>query len=497
MLTKQIIINSNLSETRIALLEREELAELYIERHRKQHLLGNVYLGKIIRVIPGMQSAFIDLGIGQSGFLYAKDVVAGDIAERYEGDEPYPANNQAIEKSLKAGQRIMVQVVKEPYGHKGPRVTMGVAIPGRYLVLLPNSSRVGVSRKISDERERKRLKEMVEKIRDHDIGIIVRTAAENIELDHLQRDFTYLGEIWQRINSLKGENKGPTLLHMDYTIVSRFARDLYSDDVQRIVIDDAKSYGELLAFFKKIDHQSGAKIELYRGKVPLFDVYGLEQDIDLALQARVDLASGGFIVIEETEALTTFDINTGKFVGRKNAGETVLQINLEAAKVIINQIRIRNIGGIIVIDFIDMNNSSDREKVYHALLQYLKPDKANTNVLKISEFGLVQMTRKRTRESLEKTLTSTCSFCDGCGHHKSNATVAYEIFRAVQRTCAQLTSCKRLRLEVREDIYNFIVAEEKTHLGNLQDNLGIRVELIPFPYHDPAYGKEAYLISTG
>ena len=494
VVAKQIIINASVSETRIALLEQDELINIHIERHNKQGILGNVYLGKVIRVLPGMQSAFVDIGVGQAGFLYAKDALGAEaVFDEEESDEPYPANKQPIEKLIREGQQIVVQVIKESYGTKGPRLTMGVAVPGRYLVLLPAASRVGVSRKIESETERRRLRELLSDIREKHLGIIVRTAAENVGLEQLQRDLRYLTELWEKLTTRKDSGKSPNLLHMDYSLVTRVARDLYTDDVQRIVVDDDGSYRELLAFFKKIDDGSTAKIELYRGDIPVFDIYGIERDIDSALQARVDLPSGGFVVVDETEALTTFDINTGKYTGRKNPSETILQTNLEAVKIVATQIRLRDIGGIIVIDFIDMNTKANREKVYKALLQQLKPDKARTSILKISDIGLVQMTRKRTRESLEKTLTTTCLACDGSGHQKSSATIAYELFRDVQRIYHR-TKTNRMQLRVREDIYRFIITEEKKHLDHLQKKFSIRIELLATPWHDPAWEREPYQI---
>ncbi len=494
MATKQIIINASVSETRIALLERDELVNIHIERHHKQSIVGNVYLGRVIRVLPGMQSAFVDIGVGQAGFLYAKDALGAEVADdEEEGDSPYPANQQPIEKLIREGQRIVVQVIKESYGSKGPRLTMGVAVPGRYLVLLPASSRTGVSRKIASETERRRLRELISSIREKPLGIIVRTAAEKVGREHLHRDLLYLTELWEKMTARKDSGKSPHLLHMDYSIVTRVARDLYTDEVQKIVVDNESSHRELLAFFKKIDDNSTAKIEFYRGNVPVFDIYGIERDIDLALQARVDLPSGGFVVVDETEALTTFDINTGKYTGRKNPSKTILLTNLEAVKVVATQIRLRDIGGIIVIDFIDMDTQADRDKVYNALLQQMKYDKARTSILKISDIGLVQMTRKRTRESLEKTLTTTCPACEGRGHQKSNATIAYELFRDVHRIYHH-TKTNRMQLRVREDIYRFITSEEKKHLDHLQKKFSIRIELLALPWHDPAWEREPYQI---
>ena len=489
---KQIIINANVSETRIALLEKNVLVELFVERHAQQNILGSVYFGRVIRVIPGMQSAFIDIGEDRAGFLYSKDVVSSGSEEWEDDDHPYPINRQPIEKQLKEGQMIVVQVAKESYGSKGPRLTMGVAIPGRYLVLLPSSSHIGISRKIEDEKERKRLRKLIDDIRDTDCGIIVRTAANKVEQKQLECDIKYLSEIWNKIRAACSERKTPTLLHVDFSIVSRIARDVYTEDV-KIVVDDNQCYQEILSFFKRIN-QPTDKVELYGGYLPIFDIYGIEQDIELALQARVDLSTGGFVVIEETEALTTFDVNTGKYVGRKSADETIVKTNIEALNTITTQIRLRNIAGIIVIDFIDMNNAADREEVYQTLLKQLKYDKAKTNVLRVSDFGLVQITRKRTRESLEKTLTTTCYTCKGRGYVKSKATIANEMFRAIRRIYAR-TKVNKLKLKIREDFYQYITAEEMEHLHVLQQELDLQIEFASSPYQNPIYHLPPFQIS--
>ena len=493
---KQIIINATTSETRIALLENNLLSELFIERNQKLSILGNVYLGRVIRVVPGIQSAFVDIGMGTTGLLSAKDALItanSKTTPGIEDDTPYPTNSLPIEKSIQESQIIMVQVIKEPYASKGPRLTMAVAIPGRYLVLLPYSQHLGISRKIESDLERKRLKELLEEVHTaNTFGIIVRTAARNVNKKKLIDDYKYLLEIWQKIHAQSG-NK-PKIIHKDYSITTRIARDVYTDDVAKITVDNNTCYEELIGFFKKVDKTAEKKIKLHAGAESVFDIYDIEQDINNALQPRVDMKNGGFVVIEETEALTTFDVNTGKYLGKRNISETILKTNLEALKVITVQIRLRNIAGIIVIDFIDMDNEAHRNEVYKKMLDMLKPDKARTNVLHVNEFGLVQMTRKRTRESLLETMTAECAVCKGNGRVKTTTTLAYEMFRAVRRVSSQLRS-KKLYLKAREDIYNYVLSEETEHLQQLQSELKIKIILSPLHQLDLRYIGEPFHIS--
>ncbi|MDE3268787.1 MAG: Rne/Rng family ribonuclease [Pseudomonadota bacterium] len=488
---RQIIINSNTSETRIALLENDALVELHVERHKRQHIIGNVYLGRVSRVVAGMQSAFIDIGIGQAGFLYGKDVLTAESSSS--DDQPYPENAQPIEKNIKEGELILVQVAKEAYGSKGARLTMGIAIPGRCLVLLPFSSHIGVSRKIEKDKERKRLRTIVEEIRSEDYGIIARTASEGAAKETLAQDFDYLRKIWQSVCDARKRKKKPTLLHRDHSIVARVARDMYSDDTDKIVVDSTKSFDELIAFFKHTDQDIHSKVVFHKEQQPIFDLYGIEQDIDCALQKRVELLSGGFVVIEETEALTTFDVNTGKFIGTGSANENIVKTNLEALQVIAAQIRLRNVAGLIVIDLIDMDELDNREHVYKEMLKCFERDKARTKVLRISDVGLVQMTRKRTRESLEKLLTTTCKACAGNGYVRDNTTLVYDLFRALQRTFHQ-TKAKNIKLNIREDLYHHIMTMEMDYVKQLKKTLGMQIEFVPTYFHDPCYYDRPFTI---
>ncbi|MFW7382016.1 MAG: Rne/Rng family ribonuclease [Oligoflexus sp.] len=462
---KKLVINVNMSETRIALLEGERVAELYVERDSKRGLVGNIYKAKVSRVLPGMQSAFVNIGTDRSAFLYGGDVVDEAYLENLKaakGEEADPrdsSNRTPIEKILREGQDIMVQVAKEPLGTKGPRVTMLVTIPGRYLVLMPDFENIGISRRIEDEALRAQLEKDVESIRPKGMGLIVRTAAADAKLESLKKDLDYLLKVWATVKEKNGRTAAPALLYQEPDIIIKTSRDLYSDDVQEIVVDHAQAYSQLKHFLVGTIPGSDEKLQLYTEPEPIFDYYGIEIDIAKALSRKVWLPSGGYLVIDQTEALTSFDVNTGKFVGSVNAQETILRTNLEAADEIVHQLRLRNLGGIIIIDFIDMENVSHQEMVNQRLDEVLKADKSRTNVLAINELGLVQMTRKRTRESLERVLTVECPHCDGWGRVMSPETTVYEMVRDIERFALR-TGLKQIRVRVRQDVLDRFLNEE-------------------------------------
>ncbi len=495
MLEKQLIINTNESETRIALFEKERVAEIFIERHRERSIVGNIYKGKIVRVLPGMQSAFTNIGLGRSAFLYGGDVfdpkdlkVSGGSSEdeaEFEGqeidEESLPikhAARQFIEKLLKEGQDVLVQVAKAPIGTKGARVTIYISLPGRYLVLMPYFSHIGISRRIEDEGDRSRLRKIIRQIKPEDVGVIIRTAAKGVSDDLLQKDLKYLLKTWRTIYGKEKRSKAPALLHHDLDLILKSTRDLYSSEMDRIVIDSEPAYQELKRFLNATIPGASSKLELYSEATPIFDVYGIEMDIGHALSSKIELPSGGYLVIDQTEALTSFDVNTGKFVGQMSAQETILKTNLEAINKIVEQLRIRNIGGIIVLDFIDMERQEDRDRVFGALQEELKTDKARSNVLKISELGLVQMTRKRTSESLERRLLGPCPHCSGRGRVRSIATEAYDLLREIRRRSLQ-TGQKEIRVRVRQDIQDFIFEEERVLFEELIQSLGLTIRFVP------------------
>lgn len=446
MLSKQIIINSLPFETRVALIEGGSLAEYYIERTFEKGIVGNIYKGKIVRVLPGMQSAFVDIGLDRAAFLYGGDIMTTDeIPDFLDDDKEEESKNEEedpkkhftkqvkISDLISEGQEILVQVAKDAIGTKGARVTTYLSLPGRFIVLMPNINHIGISRRISNEEERNRLKTVISNIRPDGVGVIVRTASEGVSEEKLIADMEFLCKLWDSIKTKAVTAKLPSLVHEDLNLVFRSTRDLMSKDVDRIVIDDLNKYQELVKFLNRFSVKLGAQVQLYKGDVPIFDTYGIELEISRALQSKVWLKSGGYIVIDQTEALTAIDVNTGRYVGSRSLGETVVKTNLEAVKEIVSQLRLRNIGGIVILDFIDMENIDDRERVYVALSEELKKDKSRTTVLRISELGIVQMTRKRTEESLSHKLCSICPYCEGKGRIKSFTTISYDILREIIR----------------------------------------------------------------
>ena len=486
MLDKQLIINTNMLETRIALVEKYRVSELFIERHGDRGTVGNIYLGVVMRVLPGMQAAFVDIGAERTAFLYGGDVLdpeaLAEQREQFSFDlspeeirERTQKARKPIEKLLHEGQSIAVQVAKEPLGTKGARVTMFLSIPGRYLVLMPDFTHIGISRRIEDEKERARLTEAVRQFKSDEIGVIVRTAANQVSDFNLRKDLEYLMALWKDIDAKRQHSSPPALLYQDLDLILKTTRDLYSEDVDRIVIDHADAYKQLKAFLEVTIPGASRAVELYQDKMPIFDVYGIELDVGRALSRRVELPSGGYLIVYQTEALTSFDVNTGKFVGHVSAHETILKTNLEAVRKIVAQLKIRNIGGIIVIDFIDMERNEDRERVFDELQKELKNDKALTNVLRISELGLVQMTRKRTSESLERLLTDPCPYCDGRGHIPSTMTEAHDLLRAIRRHALQ-TGQKNIVVKVRPDIRQVLEKDAQDLLLELIAEFDLRIE---------------------
>lgn len=448
MANNTLLINVNVGETRVALVEDGILAELYVERAQERSPVGNVYLGKVTRILPGMQAAFLDIGLDRAAFLHVEDVVQSAEAplpdedgEKGNGQNTQPKSSKRhsrqtpIRDVLKEGQLLTVQVSKGPISTKGARVTSHIALPGRYVVYAPNMDTVGISKRIGNDKERKRLKEVIESIKPGGGGVIVRTMAAGLTKKQLKDDIGYLVKTWEEtLSARSASTTAPALLYEDLDIILRSARDLFTEHVDEIIIDDAREHERLKEFLSvflpdRVDH-----VSLYQGSEPFFDEYGVEDEVARALARKVPLPSGGYLIIDQAEALTAIDVNTGRFTGKgRDVEDTILQTNLEAAKEIGYQLRFRNIGGLIVLDFIDMERSSHRDKVYKSLLNLLKTDKAKTTVERISELGLVEMTRKRTRESLGRTLYEQCFYCDGTGVLQSKTTVCYEILRQIRR----------------------------------------------------------------
>jgi ribonuclease G len=489
-MSNQLVINSTPYETRVALLEDGMLVEGYIERTKGRSIVGNIYKGKVMRVLPGMQAAFVGIGLEKAAFLYVSDVYRdieeyhlmleegsdgeGDYEFEVQGFPSYLSQPSQIEDLLCEGQEILVQVSKEPIGTKGTRVTSHFTFPSRYLVLMPTVDHVGVSRRIKDQSERRRLMEIIQGIKPQGLGFIVRTASEGADEELLKGDRDFLLKLWDNIQAKKENCSAPCLIHSDLNIVLRVIRDLLSPEVNRVIVDDRQEYQNIINFTKTYMPKLKCDIQMYEGREPIFDAYGIEMEIDKSLGRKVWLKSGGYIVVEMTEALTAIDVNTGRFVGKRNVEDTILKTNLEAAKEIAYQLRLRNIGGIIIIDFIDMERDGDREKVYLALEEALKKDRTKTNILKISELGLVEMTRKRTRESVPRILCEPCIYCDGAGYVKSKTSVCYDIFREVERVATGLAGAT-IMVDVNPEVADLLYDEERTGIEYLERKLNKKI----------------------
>lgn len=453
-----------------------------------------------------MQSAFVNIGLDRSAFLYGGDVVDPDFitaeverrrreAEARSRGEPEAdteddprrlVNRTPIEKLLRSGDEIMVQVAKEPLGSKGPRVTMLVTIPGRYLVLVPDFDNIGISRRIEDEQTREDLRVMVDTLKPEGMGIIIRTAAAGMDRETLSRDLEYLKNVWTSVQEGSRNSPCPGLLYQEPDLILKTTRDLYTEDVREIVVDDPRAYSQLKHFLTDTIPEADSKLVLYTNPDPIFDTYGAEMDIAAAMSRRVWLPSGGYLVVDQTEALTTFDVNSGRFVGHRNVKDTALKINLEAAEAVAAQLRLRNLGGIIVIDFIDMEDLADREKVSEEFEKYLKVDKARTNVLAMNELGLVQLTRKRTRESLERLLTHSCPQCHGRGVVNTTETDAYEMVREIERYALR-TAKKEVTARARPEIIELLSTVESQLRQELTHRYDINLNLEPIKKEGPAW----------
>lgn len=500
-MTKELVISTTSHETRVALLEGGHIAELYIEREREMGIVGNIYKGKVVRVLPGMQAAFVDIGLEKAAFLYVADVLdeMEQVERNIDGDGNPAGHEEAqtpslppIEELLTEGQELLVQISKEPIGTKGARITSHISLPGRHLVYMPTVDHVGISRRIESEDERERLRSIVEEMRSEGTGFIIRTVSEGKSAEDLRHDMDFLVGCWENISRGLDQIKAPNLVHSDLDVTSKVLRDILTEDVQRIVVDNQGEYEKIVRFLRTFMPRLNYCIELDKGDEPVFDAYGLEVEISRALGRKVWLKSGGSIIIEQTEALTAVDVNTGRYVGKHNLEDTILKTNLEAVKEIAFQLRLRNIGGLIIIDFIDMEKEAHREKVHGALEEALKNDKNKTNILKISELGLVEMTRKRVRESIGRTLCEACTYCEGRGYVKDKLTVIYEILRELHREMADLPA-GRVTLMAHPEIAGFLIDEERDGLDEVEARYGRSVTIMP----RPGFHIEQFEIAVG
>jgi ribonuclease G len=525
-MTKEMIISSSAHETRVAILEDDQVAEIFIEREHQRGVVGNLYKGRVSKVLPGMQSAFVDLGLERDGFLYVSDVVAtSEEFDRLEtedddGGSAVAANGSSgdprftrgpgagdggasgagpggrgrrdrergpepkIEELLKEGQEIVVQVAKEPIGTKGARLTSHATMPGRFLVFMPTVDHVGVSRKIESRDERSRLRGIVREFREqHGFagGVIIRTAAASRPKEDIVADLSYFHKVWTEIRQKAEGSRAPAVVYREQSLVAKLLRDLLTEEYSAIRIDNELEYRRVCELIERIMPSLAPKVKLYNKEYPIFEEYGVQAEIDRALRSKVWLKSGGSIVINQTEALVAIDVNTGRYVGKKTAGrleDTILKTNLEAVREIVRQIRLRDLGGIIVLDFIDMEEKKNRQKVFQAVEQELRKDRSPSKALQVSDFGLVIITRKRVKQSLERVLTEPCPYCAGSAVIKSRSTICYEILSEVKKISADLDG-QTLVLRVNPDIARALRDEERAVFKELKQSIGREIAVKP------------------
>lgn len=479
-MSEEILINVTPQETRIAVVENGVLQEVNIERSRKRGLVGNIYKGTVSRVMPGMDAAFVDIGLEKAAFLHASDLVTTcNPSEWYEQTHDNSGErNVSITNLLNERQELLVQVIKDQLGTKGARLTSHITIPSRYLVLMPNSRNIGISTRIEDEPTRQSLKETLETLNkqaEHQWGYILRTAAESASEEELWQDMRFLQKLWDQICKKAQQAPRGTLVYEDLPLALRTLRDLVGAEVEKIRIDSRETFASVCAFVETLVPELAGRIVHYPGERPIFDLYGIEDEIQKALQQKVTLKSGGYLIIDQTEAMTTIDVNTGGFVGHRNLEETTFKTNMEATQAISRQLRLRNLGGIIIIDFIDMTQEEHKQQVMQALGKALEKDHAKTQVCEVSQLGLVEMTRKRTRESLGHILCEACSTCGGRGTLKTAETVCYELFREILREARQYDTSEFLVLASQE-VVDLLLDEESPSLAELEEFIGKRIK---------------------
>lgn len=499
MANKKIICNDTAHETRVALVEDGNITELFIERAGASDSTGNIYKGRVQRVLPGMQAAFVDIGLSQAAFLYVNDIQADNHKDIDSMFEPGDVNPDDLETAVQSksvtaagrskseiniidliteGQEILVQVAKSPIGTKGARITSHISLPGRFLVLMPTSTHIGISRRIEDEFERSRLKSMVGELRQENLGYIVRTAAEGADMDKVAQEMAFLKKLWAGIQRKYQSAPIPSLIHQELDIRLRAVRDLLLHEAETLIIDSRSGYQDILSFLDTFMPNLKSSVQLYDDNEPVFDAFNLEGDISRALKKKVWLKSGGYIVIEHTEALVAIDVNTGRYVGKHNLEETILKTNLEAVKEIAYQIRLRDIGGIIIIDFIDMEKASNQEKVFSALYKAFSKDRSKTHILPMSDMGLIQMTRKRIRKPLTRLMCEPCFYCEGEGHLLSGQTLCYNINRDILRQAKDMSG-SGLTLRVNPHIAELLHGEENHLISTLEHRLDKQITIYP------------------
>jgi ribonuclease G len=477
---EQILVNVTPQETRVSITEQGVVQELHVERRSARGLVGNIYLGTVVRVLPGMQSAFIDIGLERAAFLHIADIWSA----REKGD-----NGTPIERILSDGQTVLVQVIKDPIGSKGARLSTQISMAGRLLVYLPQEAHIGISQRIEDEGERALLKEKLQQLlpANEEGGFIIRTVAEFASDKELNDDIEYLTRLWTRIK--EGAKTAPpsTLIHQDLSLALRVVRDFVNEKTERILVDSRETFQSMREFAESYTHSAVPVLEPYTGERPLFDLFGVEDEIERALARRVDLKSGGYLIIDQTEALTTVDVNTGGFVGGRSFDDTIFKTNLEAAQVIARQLRLRNLGGIIIVDFIDMESDEHKESVLGELKKNISRDRTRLTLNGFTALGLVEMTRKRTRESLAHVLCEPCPMCQGRGEVKTAQTVCYEILREILRSARQFDA-KEYRILASQKVIDLFLDEESQSMAQLGDFIGKPISL----QVETQYSQEIY-----
>jgi ribonuclease G len=499
---REIIINADPEETRIAILEDGELVEILLERAEKKRRVGDIYKGRVTAVLPGMQAAFVDIGGVKTAFLHVSDLAQAweDPGEHFDpdGDDSFSGSSGRgggrhlrIEDCLSKGQEIVLQVTKEPIGTKGPRATTQISLPGRFLVFMPGVDHIGVSRRIPDREERSRLKKLASDLKPSGAGIIVRTVGEGQGKKQFASDVKYLSGLWKKIKRRAGRVAAPSILHKDMELATGLIRDLFREDVQELVIDSKKVHREIVGYLRSVSPELCSRVKLFKGETSVFEAYGIEKEIEKTTQRRIGLRHGGTIVIDHTEALVAVDVNTGRYVGKKDHEETILKTNLEAAKEIARQLRLRDIGGIIVIDFIDMEREANRRALHDTLRDCLRKDRSRTKTFQVSELGLVEMTRQRVRPSLLHYYTDDCPACSGSGKVLTLQSVGLKAERMI-RKAAVTAGERKLVMKLHPDAAAYIIEHNGARLGKLEKRYRLDLDI----RDDPRIKRDAVLLNS-
>jgi len=481
---REIVISAESFETRVAILEDGELTELLVERPAERRIVGDIYKGKVNAVLPGIQAAFLEIGLPKTAFLHASDLTGFmrnfEVDDDDDGGERHRRSGRAgdfrIEDFVQKGQEVLVQITKEPISTKGAKVNARISLPGRYLVLVPGVNSIGISRKIQEREERGRLRKILDSLKPSGVGLIARTAAEGRDPKSLENDINYLHRVWQDVEKKAGRASAPALIHREMALATGLIRDVFTESVDRVVVDDAEVYEEISQYLKWVAPELTSRVHLYKGRVPIFDEYGIEGEIEKSFERKVWLKRGGYIVIDQTEALVAIDVNTGRYTGKKNQEETILRTNLEAAREIARQLRLRDVGGIIVIDFIDMEQEANKRALLDSLRHSLKNDRSRTKTFQVSELGLVEMTRQRERQSLLHYYSEDCPMCGATGKVYSLETVSMRVERYLRRIAAQ-SKDRDIQIRVHPDVAVYLFERTGKRLVEIEKQLDLTLDI--------------------